>query len=315
MSRKRDNYEESRWRKFKSWLDGETDLLEHGMDAHEAVMREEDPIIVPAHGEGKEILKSKGIWRFKQFYKVMSVVLCLGVILTLLWTVAALPPRGDANNPDNNEVAARYIERGLQETGAVNIVTGMILDYRAFDTFGESCVLFIGSCCVLLLLRLDGNSEDKELEKMVAETNDRHFEPKNDIILQKCSCVLVPVILMFGIYIVLNGHLSPGGGFSGGAVLGAGLILYLNAFGYKRMGKLFTEKLYKRTTLCALTFYCLAKSYSFFTGANHLESGIPLGTPGAILSSGLILPLNICVGLVVACTMYAFYTLFRKGDM
>ena len=313
--RKRDNYEESRWRKFKSWLDGETDLLEHGMDAHEAVMREEDPIIVPAHGEGKEILKSKGIWRFKQFYKVMSVVLCLGVILTLLWTVAALPPRGDANNPDNNEVAARYIERGLQETGAVNIVTGMILDYRAFDTFGESCVLFIGSCCVLLLLRLDGNSEDKELEKMVAETNDRHFEPKNDIILQKCSCVLVPVILMFGIYIVLNGHLSPGGGFSGGAVLGAGLILYLNAFGYKRMGKLFTEKLYKRTTLCALTFYCLAKSYSFFTGANHLESGIPLGTPGAILSSGLILPLNICVGLVVACTMYTFYTLFRKGGM
>ena len=41
----------------------------------------------------------------------------------------------------------------------------------------------------------------------------------------------------------------------------------------------------------------------------------PLGTPGAILSSGLILPLNICVGLVVACTMYAFYTLFRKGGM
>ena len=44
----------------------------------------------------------------------------------------------------------------------------------------------------------------------------------------------------------------------------------------------------------------------------HLESGIPLGTPGAIISSGLILPLNICVGMVVACTMYAFYTLFRK---
>ena len=49
-------------------------------------------------------------------------------------------------------------------------------------------------------------------------------------------------------------------------------------------------------------------------GANHLESGIPLGTPGAILSSGLILVLNICVGLVVTCTMYAFYALFRKGD-
>ena len=137
----------------------------------------------------------------------------------------------------------------------------------------------------------------------------------NDIILQKCACVLVPFIMIFGIYIILNGHLSPGGGFSGGAVLGSGLILYLNAFGFEKTERFFTEKVYRRITLCALTFYCVAKSYSFFTGANHLESGIPLGTPGAILSSGLILPLNICVGLVVACTMYAFYTLFRKGGM
>ena len=135
------------------------------------------------------------------------------------------------------------------------------------------------------------------------------------MILQKCSCVLVPLIFVFGVYIVLNGHLSPGGGFSGGAVLGSGLILYLNAFGFQKMEKIFNEKSYRRVTLSALTFYCLAKSYSFFTGANHLESGIPLGTPGAILSSGLILPLNICVGLVVACTMYAFYALFRKGGM
>jgi multicomponent Na+:H+ antiporter subunit B len=113
--------------------------------------------------------------------------------------------------------------------------------------------------------------------------------------------------------VILNGHISPGGGFSGGAIVGAGLILYANAFGFEKLNRFFTEKTYKSISFASLAFYCLAKSYSFFTGANHLESGIPLGTPGAILSSGLILPLNICVGLVVACTMYAFYTLFRKG--
>ncbi len=149
---------------------------------------------------------------------------------------------------------------------------------------------------------------EREKKRREAETKDRVFEPNHDVILQKCACVLVPLILVFGIYIVLNGHLSPGGGFSGGAVLGSGLILYLNAFGFEKTKRFFTDKVYRRVTLCALTFYCLAKSYSFYTGANHLESGIPLGTPGAILSSGLILPLNICVGLVVACTMYAFYT-------
>ena len=168
---------------------------------------------------------------------------------------------------------------------------------------------------MLVLLRIDAKDGDIQTRKRLEMADDRRFEPKEDIILQKCACVLVPLILVFGIYIVLNGHLSPGGGFSGGAVLGSGLILYLNAFGFQKTELFFTEKIYLRITLCALTFYCMAKSYSFFTGANHLKSGIPLGTPGTILSSGLILPLNICVGLVVACTMYAFYALFRKGGM
>ncbi len=323
MSRMKNNYENSRFMKFKRWVDGETDLLLDTMEivpVKEAAVREAGEALKDSPSEkGRKtptvFSEGRGLLYFRRFYQTVSVLLCCGIILVLLWTVAYLPSFGNAGNPDNNEVSARYIEQGLQETGAVNIVTGMILDYRAFDTFGESCVLFIASCCVLVLLRIDAADGDKAARKRLAEANDRIYEPKNDVILQKCACILVPVILVFGIYIVLNGHLSPGGGFSGGAVLGSGLILYLNAFGFAKTQCFFTEKVYRRVTLCALTFYCLAKSYSFFTGANHLESGIPLGTPGEILSSGLILPLNICVGLVVACTMYAFYTLFRKGGM
>ncbi len=335
MSRQRDDYENSWWRKFKGWVDGEVDLLAEGMEIRAPQMQEEGktdkpsaPLLPsgtaenplretqPTDGQLPKIAEERrGIRWLRRFYQVMSVFLCLSIIFVLLWTVAYLPAFGNAGNPDNNEVSARYIERGVQETGAINIVTGMILDYRAFDTFGESCVLFIASCCVLVLLRIDITESGGRAGKRLAESNDRLFEPKDDVILQKCACILVPLILVFGIYIVLNGHLSPGGGFSGGTVLGSGLIFYLNAFGFRKTERFFTEKVYRRITLCALTFYCLAKSYSFFTGANHLKSGIPLGTPGAIISSGLILPLNICVGLVVACTMYAFYALFRKGGM
>lgn len=323
MSRKKDNYENSRWLKFKKWVDGETDILAAGMEsrggrneaAQTASAQEESTLLDPGRAARMRKKEEKGLLLFHRFYQVMSVFLCLSIIFVLLWTIAYLPVFGNAGNPDNNEVSARYIEKGVEETGALNYVTGMILDYRAFDTFGESCVLFIASCCVLALLRIDGVSRDEKTQRRLDEANDRLFEPKNDIILQKCACVLVPFIMIFGVYIILNGHLSPGGGFSGGAVLGSGLILYLNAFGFEKTERFFTERIYRRITLCALTFYCVAKSYSFFTGANHLQSGIPLGTPGAILSSGLILPLNICVGLVVACTMYAFYTLFRKGGM
>ena len=140
-------------------------------------------------------------------------------------------------------------------------------------------------------------------------------DEERDIILEQVARLLVPFILMFGVYVVLNGHLSPGGGFSGGTVMGAGLILYANAFGYRRIHRFFSFKTFTVVSSSALMVYALSKGYSFFMGANHLESGIPLGKPGNILSAGLILPLNICVGLVVAGTMYCFYSLFREGEV
>lgn len=242
---------------------------------------------------------------FKGVYTVFSVVICLLIISILLITVSFLPPFGDPSNPVNNEVSERYIEKGLEETGAVNIVSGMILDYRAFDTFGESAVLFVASASVMMLMRKD--KKGKEI------TN--NFQPKRDPIVKNVAKLIIPFLLIFGIYIVLNGHLSPGGGFSGGAVMGASLILFSSAFGYSKINKIITEKFVKTVTFCSLAFYAVAKGYSFFTGANHLPTGIPLGTPGAIISSGLILPLNICVGLIVTCTMYSFYSLFSKGEI
>ena len=317
MSRERDNYENSGWRRFERWMEGETDPLQGRVEVKRPGQETKKVVQIPIDYQKIEEAvyntdKNLNMKFFRVFYKVMSAILCFGIIAVLLWTVSYLPVTGNPSNPNNNEVSARYIESGLQETGAVNVVTGMILDYRAFDTFGESCVLFIASCCVLILLRIDLGSSSGQLKRRLADADDRYYEPKNDVILQQVAFILVPLIFIFGIYIVLNGHLSPGGGFSGGAVLGSGLILYLNAFGFKKTEEIFTEKRYRRITLA---FYCLAKSYSFFTGANHIPSGIPLGTPGAIISSGLILPLNICVGMVVACTMYTFYALFRKGGM
>ena len=259
---------------------------------------------------------SAGVRIIRRIYRVLAALTCFGIVMFLLWTVNTLPPFGDPANPDNNEVASRYVEQGPEETGAVNMVTGMILDYRAFDTFGESTVLFVAACSVLFLLKLNNHKDGKPTAAWIeAEYDDRFHEPKNDQILQFAAKLLVPVVLLFGFYVVVNGHITPGGGFSGGAIMGAGLILYLNAFGFKKTERFFTYTTYKWTTFTALLTYAGLKSYSFYTGANHLESGVSTGTLGNILSAGFILPLNICVGLVVMCTMYAFYTLIRKGGI
>jgi len=321
MSRIRDNYKTSPAGRFEAWYKDGYDPMDDCMDIHKpAEVSEENDVadVIAGLDLGDTVYDrttNKALRISGHIYKILSVVLCVVMIGALIWMVQYLPPFGQPDNPVNNEVSERYIGSGIQETGAVNFVTGMILDYRAFDTFGESCVLFIATICVQILLRYDEAEKDPaNVRRRQKAATDRIYEPKNDIILQKVSVILVPLLFIFGIYIILNGHLSPGGGFSGGAVIGAGLILYLCSFGYAKTERFFTVRTFRIISLAALITYCLAKSYSFYTGANHLESHIPLGTPGAILSSGLILVLNICVGSVVACTMYAFYTLFRKGD-
>ena len=309
-------YEKTRSYKFKQWLEGTKDPfldtveMKPQKEIHESekVVHEHELQHLEIVEKAYDLEHNAQVRLFQKIYQVFSVIFCLSLVFILLVGVSYLPTYGHEENPVNNEVSARYIEQGLQETGAVNIVTGMILDYRAFDTLGESHVLFLATCTVLILLR-----KDKKKYQETADHNDRIYEPKNDVILQTVARVLVPFIEIFGIYVILGGHLGPGGGFSGGAICGAGLILYLNAFGFAKTEMFFTGKTYKCMCFGALACYSLAKTYSFFTGANHIESVIPLGTPGAILSSGLILLLDICVGFVVAGTMYTFYVMFRKG--
>ncbi len=339
MAHIRNDYENSWWPRLKRWLQGGSTKLDEAMTKEYDESREGHLVGTIEEAQAREDAREERVRRqladeqtmytqahqwaathgqktARVLYGLFAVVICVSIIALLLSTATHLPPFGNADNPVNNEVSQRYIEKGQEETGIVNIVAGMILDYRAFDTLGESNVLFIAACSVLILLRISRDpSGGVSAEQLAVEANDRMYEPKNDIILQHIAKVLVPIILMFGMYVIMNGHISPGGGFSGGAIMGAGLILYLNAFGFKKTEQFFTFKTFQIVSLCALSFYALSKAYSFFTGANHLESIITTGTPGALFSAGLIPYLNLAVGLVVCCTMYAFYTLFRKGDM
>lgn len=85
--------------------------------------------------------------------KIISIALTLIIISILLVGVNELPSFGKEDNPANNYVAHKYIEDTTEDTGGLNIVTGIILDYRAFDTFGEATVLFAGIIAVLIVLK------------------------------------------------------------------------------------------------------------------------------------------------------------------
>jgi multicomponent Na+:H+ antiporter subunit B len=138
-----------------------------------------------------------------------------------------------------------------------------------------------------------------------------------NLIVKTAGRLMTPFIQMFGLYIIFHGHLTPGGGFQGGAIIGASMILLAVALGReegeKRMGHDLSIILESFALL-----YIFIGLFGIFLGYNFLANkiaGIPLGKPGDLLSSGTILALNLTIGLKVASTgKTLFYSLATGGE-
>ncbi|MBN2287131.1 MAG: hypothetical protein JXQ26_09050 [Tissierellales bacterium] len=82
-----------------------------------------------------------------------AIIIAVLLIILLLSGVSELPPFGNPYNPDNNELSHSYLQESLKDTGALNIVTAIILDYRALDTFMEASILFTGIVVISILFK------------------------------------------------------------------------------------------------------------------------------------------------------------------
>lgn len=296
----------SLWQKLSGWVNGD----EREQWYSGSSVRKEKPVKTP----GKEMTKEQKDRIFKLLYRLSGLFISLFMMITLVVVMVNLPIVGEPENPTNNELSQYYIEHGLEDAGATNLVGNMILSYRVFDTFGESSVLFLAATAVTMLLLRDGKNTSAKLARYFKREDDAE-SVINDKLLRTVSCVMLPIIFLYAIYIMVNGHLSPGGGFAGGSILGGGLILYAQEFDTGGVKKFFSQRLYKAVRTVALAGYGLIDLYYAFMGANGLPNHIPLGTPGSLFSSGIILPINVMVGMVVTCTIYAFYSLFHKGEI
>lgn len=135
----------------------------------------------------------------------------------------------------------------------------------------------------------------------------------NNMILRQVGKKVTPLIQLLGIYVIIFGHLSPGGGFAGGTILGASFILYRMVNDSDKRILSFKRVIYG--IAFALMIYGVLKGFVFVEGSLGLHNiAIPKGYIGSILSGGFILPLNILVGTVVALSFYGIYVLFERGE-
>jgi multicomponent Na+:H+ antiporter subunit B len=228
---------------------------------------------------------------------VVVLILLLGAFCGVLWS--GFVPAGEESH-----VGAIYLQQGLSDTGAVNLVSAIYLNYRLYDTFFE---LLIFSVAVLgVRFYLVGKESKEEIER-VAESQ----------IIRMSADLLFPPVLLIGLYLDLFGHLSPGGGFSGGVVAGSALLLYAVALGADSVARRFHENVLERVEWGILIVIVLLGLLPLFFEKSPLTDLLPLGTRGRLTSGGSLVLYNLLIGVKVFIGTWVIihYFLRHRGEI
>lgn len=139
----------------------------------------------------------------------------------------------------------------------------------------------------------------------------------NDIIVKTITRMIVPFIQVYGVFVILYGHVSPGGGFSGGAMIGTSLMLYTLVFGLKKSRKKFSHRASEIAESGGIMIFITVGLIGMITVGRFLtniEAGFPKGEPGELLSAGMIPILMIGIGIKVASTMVTLFHILIEED-
>ncbi len=157
--------------------------------------------------------------RVRRIFFLVSAALLAAVF----WSgYSKLPPVGALTGAYGDVVNAITVP----ERHITDAVTAVNFDIRGFDTLGEEFILFTSVMGAVLLMRRQadehlGDHEDRAKDRVVPDSSDA---------VRVTALLLVTPTVLFGLYIVTHGQVSPGGGFQGGVILStAPLLLYLSS--------------------------------------------------------------------------------------
>jgi multicomponent Na+:H+ antiporter subunit B len=219
-----------------------------------------------------------------------------GLGALLAWAMLGLPSFGNYRGPYGtilNGVA-------VSERHTSNVVAAVVFDYRGLDTLGEEFIVLAAVFGVALLLR--------EVREGVREYPTG--SPRSDSV-RAIGIGLAGATLLLGLYVVMHGYVTPGGGFQGGVVLSAAFALVYLAAGYRSYCRIAPERVVDFAKATGAGTYAVVGVVGLLVGGAYLENLLQhsLGTAGTLASSGSIVILNAGVGLEVGA---AFVILFSE---
>ncbi|BDD88152.1 cation:proton antiporter [Desulfofustis limnaeus] len=239
----------------------------------------------------------------KTRYKPM---LALGVVgattMLLIYGTLDMPHFGSAEAPIHKHVAPRYINDSMAEIGVPNIVTSVLASYRGYDTLGETLVIFTAGVGVMSLLRVSRETKEQEQQKVPADM-------QQQIILRIVAKMMMPLILIFALYVQFHGDYGPGGGFQAGVIFAAGIILYTMLFGLSTARRVFKSQVLQMLTAVGVLIYAGVGVVCILLGGNFLDYNVLRHDPVHGQHLGILL-VELGVGITVATVMITIFFKF-----
>jgi multicomponent Na+:H+ antiporter subunit B len=269
----------------------------------------------------------------KTFAKIILII-CFSVFLWQSWD---FPDWGDPDSPASTHLSPYFIENTIKDSHVPNIVSAVLADYRSFDTMFETVVVFsAGLACFFLLRRKPAEEKSKYFRHLPTGATIK-IEPggklpsrkskvfreidslwiPDDLIIKKTCQYIIPFIQIFALYVVAHGHYSPGGGFQGGVILGATVILFAISRTLSAGIKWVSEKSASVTAAAGVLIYAGAGAVCVAAGKVFLnyEALAPiLGTDKVMARSHGIFIVEIGVTAAVSAVMiWIYYNLSSAG--
>lgn len=226
----------------------------------------------------------------------LRLFLVAALVVAALYTAACLdlPAFGGGWHP--------YGDRAVQAALAhhtANAVASVNFDQRALDTLGEETILFSAVLGAVVLLRRTAGESRTAPEPAEVSAGVRRF-----------GLALLPVALLVGLYVVVHGNITPGGGFQGGVVVATGLHLLYVAADYRAVERIRPVSLYELGDAVGEAAYAVTGIATALAGSAFLANVLPQGTFGSLPSGGTVIVLNAAVGLEVACGVVVLLATF-----
>ena len=259
------------------------------------------------------------------------IVVFFLLAVLLVYGVLGFPNWGDPNAPAATHVSDYYIEQTLTDTSVPNVVTAVLADYRGYDTMFETIVIFTaGLVCIILLAGKKKKLSASRIYRHVPtgitlkvekggklpdgsdlfERIDSVWVP-HDLVIRTTCRIVIPFIQVFALYVIAHGHHSPGGGFQGGVIFGASLVLYAIGFNLRALLGRMPRKTMMLLAAAGVLLYAGLGLFCIFFYGNYLDYSslaAVLNTDPVTARSHGILIVEIGVGIAVMAVMVILYT-------